>query len=184
LDNFFIAILAGKYPIEPANLTGEANQDNLMKAVQGFYRRYMTQAISANMRVSAPSAPPEIYTGTWQDPNSWRIKQNVGSKIAIQVFLGIMFVCGALAYILVKMRHMLPHEPCSIAGICSLLAGSEMCGEQMRSAMPDGVQWMSDKELEKNRVWEGWLFSIGWWEPKRGEAKRYGIDVGRAEKVD
>jgi hypothetical protein len=50
--------------------------------------------------------------------------------------------------------------------------------------MPDGVQWMSDKELEKNRVWEGWLFSIGWWEPKRGEAKRYGIDVGRAEKVD
>jgi hypothetical protein len=184
LDNFFIAVLAGKHPIEPANLTGEANQDNLMKAVQGFYRRYMAQAISANMRVSAPSASPEIYTGTWQDPNSWRIKQNVGSKIAIQVFLGIMFVCGVLAYVLVKMRHMLPHDPCSIAGVCSLLAGSEMCGEQMRSAMPDGVQWMSDKELEKNRVWEGWLFSMGWWEPKRGEAKRFGIDVGRAEKVD
>jgi hypothetical protein len=184
LDNFFIAVLAGKHPIEPANLTGEANQDNLMKAVQGFYRRYMAQAISANMRVSAPSASPEIYTGTWQDPNCWRIKQNVGSKIAIQVFLGIMFVCGALAYILVKMRHMLPHDPCSIAGVCSLLAGSEMCSEQMRSAMPDGVQWMSDKELEKNRVWEGWLFSIGWWEPKRGEAKRFGIDVGRAEKAD
>jgi hypothetical protein len=184
LDNFFIATLAGKHPTEPANLTGEANQDNLMKAVQGFYRRYMAQAISANMRVSAPSASPEIYTGTWQDPNSWRIKQNVGSKIVIQVFLGIMFVCGALAYILVKMRHTLPHDPCSIAGVCSLLAGSEMCGEQMRSAMPDGVQWMSDKELEKNRVWEGWLFSIGWWEPKRGEAKRFGIDVGRAEKVD
>jgi hypothetical protein len=184
LDNFFIAVLAGKYPIEPANLTGEANQDNLMKAVQGFYRRYMAQAISANMRVSAPSASPEIYTGTWQDPNGWRIKQNVGSKIAIQVFLGIMFVCGALAYILVKMRHMLPHDPCSIAGVCSLLAGSEMCGEQMRSAMPDGVQWMSDKELEKNRVWEGWLFSIGWWERKRGEAKRFGIDVGRADKAE
>jgi hypothetical protein len=184
LDNFFLAVLAGKHPIEPANLTGEANQDNLMKAVQGFYRRYMAQAISANMRVSAPSASPEIYAGTWQDPNGWRIKQNVGSKIAIQVFLGIMFVCGTLAYILAKMRHTLPHDPCSIAGVGSLLAGSELCGEQMRRAMPDGVQWMSDKELKQNRVWEGWLFSIGWWERKGGEAKRFGIDVGRAEKVD
>jgi hypothetical protein len=183
LDNFFIAVLSGKHPIDPANLTGEAHQDKLMKAVQGFYRRYMAQAISANMRVRAPSAAPEIYTGTWQDPHGWRIKQNVGSKIAIQVSLGIMFVCGASAYLLVQMRHMLPHDPCSIAGVGSFLAGSDMCGEHMCRAMPDGVQWMSDHELAQNRVWDGQLFSIGWWEPKKkGEAQRFGIDVGRAKK--
>jgi hypothetical protein len=41
LDNFFVVVLAGKHPIEPANLIVEANQDKLMNAVQSFYRRYM-----------------------------------------------------------------------------------------------------------------------------------------------
>jgi hypothetical protein len=49
--------------------------------------------------------------------------------------------------------------------------------------MPDGVQWMSDKELKQNSVWKGWLFSMGWRELRRGEPKRFRIDVGRAEKA-
>lgn len=73
-------------------------------------------------------ASPETYTTSWQDPSVHRLKQTNASKIALQAMLGAMFVCGAAAYWMMDTRTLLPHNPCSIAGTVSLLAGSEMCG--------------------------------------------------------
>jgi hypothetical protein len=181
-DPFFQAVLVGRNPVAPEDLVGPENQNKLLTAIQGFYRRYMAQAISANMRVKDTTPTPQTFTGTFMDPGNGRLKQNNAAKITLQVLLGIMFIFGALAYGLTNIRNSLPHDPCSIAGVASLLAGSEMCSESIGSLIPDGAEWMSDKELKQHNVWQGWLFSLGWWDWRWGEKRRYGIDIGRAEK--
>jgi Protein of unknown function (DUF3433) len=181
-DPFFQAVLVGRNPVAPEDLVGPENQNKLLTAIQGFYRRYMAQAISANMRVKDTTPTPQTFTGTFMDSGNGRLKQNNAAKITLQVLLGIMFIFGALAYSLTNIRNTLPHDPCSIAGVASLLAGSEMCSESICSLIPDGAEWMSDKELKQRNVWQGWLFSLGWWDWRWGERRRYGIDIGRAEK--
>ena len=153
LDPFFQAVLFGKNPAAPEDLVGSENQDKLLTAIQGFYRRYMAQAISTNMRVKDTTPTPQTFTGTFMDSDNGRLKQSNAAKITLQVLLGIMFIFGALAYSLTNIRNTLPHDPCSIAGVASLLAGSEMCSESLCSLIPDRVEWMSDKELKQYNVW-------------------------------
>jgi hypothetical protein len=40
----------------------------------------------------------------------------------------------------------------------TLLAGSEICS---RNVVPEGAEWMSNKELKKAGYFEGYLFSLG-----------------------
>ena len=63
-----------------------------------------------------------------------------------------MFLCESLAYLLTDMRRTLPHNPHTIAGSMSLLAGSEMA---LRAVVPEGAEWMSDEELKKAGVFKG-----------------------------
>jgi hypothetical protein len=168
----------------PSDLVGADNRAKLTDAVQKFYRRYMAFAISRNMRAPTSASTANVtYTGTLLGSTTPRLKQNNASKITLQVLLAVMFVCGCLAYWLTNIRHTLPHEPYSIAGAASLLAGSEICSARMMDGVPDGAEWMSKRELEENRVWEGWLISLGWW--NRGGNKigrKFGIDLGRADR--
>jgi hypothetical protein len=76
--------------------------------------------------------------------------------------------------ILLKDRKaVLSCSPRSIAGTMVLLAGSEMA---TRKLVPEGSERISRIDL-----WNGWLFSLGWWGDM--ENKRFGIDVGRADKA-
>jgi hypothetical protein len=43
--------------------------------------------------------------------------------IILQVLLGIMALCATATYWLRDVRHLLYHDPYSIAGVASLLAG-------------------------------------------------------------
>jgi hypothetical protein len=52
-----------------------------------------------------------------------------------------------------------------------LLAGSEMAS---RKFVPKGSE-----RISRNTLWDGWLFSLGWWGDM--ENRRFGIDVGRAD---
>jgi hypothetical protein len=182
MDNFFRGVLFGKQPIPQTALVGAANRETVMNGIQGFYRRYMAQAISENMRVKhADSSQAQNFSGIAINHNNLRLFQNKASKLTLQVMLVFMLICGLLAFVLTGTKYILPHNPWTIAGKASLLAGSELCSESMRERTPPGALWMSDKELKENGVWQGWLFSLGWWDWKRGERRRWGIDVGQAE---
>jgi hypothetical protein len=91
--------------------------------------------------------------------------------------LGTMFVFGVAAYLLIDIRALLPHNPCSIAGTVSLLAGSELCGEDFVASLPQGAEWMTEKEVRRREIWKSRQFSMGWW-----EQARFGIDLGRGDK--
>jgi Protein of unknown function (DUF3433) len=182
LDPFFEALILGPDAVPPSELLGPDNVDRLVERVTHLYRKFMAQLINANMR-TAPLYPHPTYNATIALPTA-RLKVNNGSKVTLQILLATMFICGSLAYLLTDMRHTLPHNPHTIAGTMSLLAGSKMCS---RNVMPEGAEWMDDKSLKKAGVFEGYLFSLGWWEDRgqdgRLKKRRFGIDIGRAEKA-
>jgi hypothetical protein len=143
----------------------------------------MAQVINSGMR-TPPLYPSPAYNATIALPTA-RLNMNNGSKVTLQILLAIMLVCGTLAYLLTDIRHTLPHNPHTLAGSMTLLAGSEMCS---RSVVPEGTEWVSDKELKRVGVFDGYLFSLGWWENGHGggalkKRRRFGIDIGRAEKA-
>ena len=180
VDPLFSAVLGGKQAVDSASIWVSDKQDRLKVAIQGFYCRSMAQVVSAKMRIPSSMAL-ETYIATWQDQSSHLLKRINASKLALHPMLGTMFVCGVPAYLKITSRTLLPHNPCSIAGTASLLAGSEMCSDRLAALMPQGAQGMTDKELREHKVWDGWLFSMGWWDWSFGEQSRFGIDVGVVE---
>lgn len=54
-----------------------------------------------------------------------RVKQNEVSKILLQVLLGVLILFVVAAYPTTRVRNVLPHNPCTIAGTMNLLAGSQ-----------------------------------------------------------
>ncbi|KIX95762.1 uncharacterized protein Z520_08470 [Fonsecaea multimorphosa CBS 102226] len=191
VDFFYSQVNYGPDGIPADELTGPNNTQRFIDATQRMYRRYMAQLINATMRRSlneteAASAPQ--YQGSITGISRMRLKQNATSKLILQIFLGIMLVCGAFVYGRRNMRRVLPHCPWSIAGTMSLLAGSEIID---RKIIPVGAEFMSDGELK--RVFEGYVFSLGWWDdsdstdrdgtssPAGQKHKRFGIDIGKAD---
>jgi hypothetical protein len=180
LDGFIQTILFGTEAIPANELIGPSNAERFVQAVQHTYRKYMAQVINLNMRepieneASRPSYPADILDST----HHVRLIQNNPSKIALQVILGAMALCAVVVYATCfDMRQTLQQSPWSMAGVMSLLAGSELCE---RRIMPEGAEFMNEQELE--RVLQGWQFSLGWWETEAPDGQgppRFGIGVGK-----
>ncbi|OAP59053.1 hypothetical protein AYL99_06351 [Fonsecaea erecta] len=186
-DYFYSQVNYGPDGIPADELTGPSNTQRFIDATQRIYRRYMAQLINGTMRrtlnqTEASSAPQ--YHGSVTGTTRLRLKQNATSKLILQIFLAIMLACGTFVYGRRNMRRVLRHCPWSIAGTMSLLAGSEIID---RKIIPVGAEFMSDEELRS--VFEGYVFSLGWWDGSAGGTnspggqtqRRFGIDIGKAD---
>lgn len=188
LDGFMQAIVNGTDGIPGTEFVGPAGLPHLLNASNKLYSTYMAQAISANMRNSTIPDGQALptYQANVANPYKQRLKQNNAPKITLQILLGLMSFCGIMAYVLMETKTVLPHNPCSIAGMATLLAGSEMC---TRRVIPDDADRMSERELQKAGIFNGRVFSMGWWGEEvpgstlPGKGRRFGIDVGRADKA-
>lgn len=177
LTSFVDAMVKGKDGIPAEELAGPQNVDRLKNATNHLYQKYMAQAISLNMRtINNSETLNETFNATLSGATTLRLKQNAGPKLALQILLGVMTVCGSAAYFFTDMRHTLPHNPCTIAGRMSLLADSEML-----KLIPKGAEYMSDKELEK-KVFGKHRYGMGWFDNGAG-GRRFGIDIGKAQVV-
>lgn len=176
VDGFFSLLLHPSNKVYPEELLGPDNHGRLLDAIQGLYRRYMAQVANTKMRVPlAANGDPETYTATWINTNRGVLRQDWRSKLALQILLAVMFVCGVASYLLIDTEEVLPHDPCSIAGLASLLAGSSICEEE---------EPMNSEGSKGGRIpgspWDSQLFGLGWWRlPAGGE--RFGIDMGSAQ---
>ncbi len=182
-DNFFSSLVYSRDGIPPSEMLGEANMPRLFAAVQHLWRVVYAQQFraSGSFMSAEPSdinawAPHGPWNGTLMAPNSYRLKQSIVSTRILQGVLGAIALCGIVAFIaLGSTNRVLPNEPSSIAVVASLLAGSEML------RMTENKQVDQDKrEGEKGDPWEGYLFSLGWWDRPDG-GRRFGIDIGRAD---
>jgi len=90
----------------------------------------MAQMINSFMRTNESSdstSSPQQVSATIFNTNRLRIKQNNISKIILQLLLAGMLVCFLGSNALMDMRSTLPHNPITLAGPMSLLAGIKLC---------------------------------------------------------
>lgn len=160
LDAFLTTIVAGKpdVPITSLLTSSKGVRERLLDASQTLYQEYMAQAISANMR-NTTSLPNVTYPAQISDIPRWRLQQNLDPKIALQAMLGFLAVSAVAMYLIIDTRNVLPHNPCSIAGVATLLADSELV---TRDLMPHGAEWASDAQLQRLDVFQGLKFYLGW----------------------
>ncbi|GME65591.1 hypothetical protein GTA08_BOTSDO12789 [Neofusicoccum parvum] len=175
-----------KFPI--ADYMDDAGFRRLSAGLTHVYRTIIAQTANLALRVplntSAPLAPPATVNGTLTNPNVYRLRQSAVSTRILDGLLVAVALCIAVSFGLMDTRRLLPKNPAPIAAGASLLAGK---AEMLRpDLLPKGAQWCSDSELEKRGVWDGFVFSLGWWNSGShgadgGESKRFGIDIGKAD---
>lgn len=187
VDPFFQGVVFGKTPIPLASLQlRDAGQRSEVKmAILAFYRRYMAQAISLNMRVTLDnesSVQPQTFEAIAATALlNRRVVQNNTSKLVLQLMLTFMSICGFIAMSTIRMRRLLPAcaNPCTIWGQMSLWAGSRYCDDPE----PD-KSWPTEKDSDSDPTLcssvteptQRRRFRLGWWYMHDG-TMRYGIDV-------
>lgn len=176
IDNFIEALVMTKNGRPVDELAGAGNVENLKNTTQRLYGAYMAQAISLNMRDNStagngPSLP--TYDGVVTTSGHQRLQQNRAPKIALQVVLGVMVACGIATRLLLPVRDVLPHNPCSIAGTATLVAGGEMVSRIAASSMSE---WADGRHLSAESLLANGLYSMKWWRDEKG-IERYGIDL-------
>ncbi|KAH6893362.1 hypothetical protein B0T10DRAFT_271548 [Thelonectria olida] len=174
VDSFINGLVNSKDGELLENLVGEKNVANLTTMSDRLYRGYMAQAISFNMRENTTKLPS--YTGTVTQPGFQRLQQNRGPKIALQVMLAIMVATAIGMSLLLQIREVLPHDPCSIAGTATMLAGAEMATSQF---IPLGSEWQDHRGLKNMGIFESFAYTLTWWVEYGGDYsanQRYGVD--------
>ena len=178
-DNFFSALIYGRDGVPPSEMIGPSNVPRLFSAVQHLWRVYLAQqfrisefVLSADPSDIKRSAPQQPLNATLVDPNAYRLKQSEVSTRILQGLLAALSLCAIITLLLTDTHAVLPNNPCSIAAVAGLLAGSEMLD----------VMASKENESDEQHKWEGYFFSLGLW-PLPGNGKRFGIDIGKAEKA-
>ncbi|KAK5046424.1 hypothetical protein LTR84_008227 [Exophiala bonariae] len=139
ISSFFRGAMYGltPFPLETLQKDDKETRDKIFDHVQKFYRRYMAQYISANMRTTPPTASQKRDGGTVDTQSmagvytpasgKLRLMQAKTPKIVIQAMLGFMVVCASLALCIGRYHDLVPWNPCTIAGLLILFVDSKMC---------------------------------------------------------
>lgn len=186
LDGFFQMLMFGKDAIPGDELVG--NTTRLIEAVEHQYRVFAAQAYNFGFRIPFDSGSnrndsPTINATLINSSRSRIVQSNTSTRI-LQALLGVLFICAVIIYTILWRStngtfRILPHSPTSIAIMATLLAGSKMMTTEKLN-IPPGTEFMTNKEMEKSGIFDGWLFSLGWWDTDKADKQRYGIDIGRA----
>lgn len=142
VSNFFRGAMYGMTPFSLQTLQEDdvKTRDRIFDHLHKFYRRYMAQYISANMRISTDSSTSTsqkrdggivdsptldgVYTPT---TGQLRLMQARTPKVVLQAMLAFMIVCAGLALYLGRYHDLVPLNPCTIAGLLILFVDSRIC---------------------------------------------------------
>jgi hypothetical protein len=179
-DNFFSALIYGRDGVSAESISGRDNTHRLLSAIQHLWRVIYTQHIRS-IPLYWSAAPDDIkafaptgeWTGTFKSTSQYRLKQSIVSTRLLQAVLGVLSCCAVVTFLSMDTRKVLPNNPSSIAVMASLLAGSEMLNEA--ASRPS--------RGDRSSLWQGYIFSLRWSDLPDG-GKRFGIDVGKADKGD
>lgn len=191
INGFIQALSWGHDGVPLDQLYNNGDMSTLNTAANRLYGRYIAQAISANMRASTLpdvantmyniNQQPSNYMATLSQPTK-RLRQNRVPKIVLQAMLALLAVCAISTYLVMDTRRVVPHNPCSIAGMMSLLAESELC--KTRDVIPEGAEWQSRSDLRRAGVFRGLSFRMGWWGGTAEITREDGEKVGGIFGID
>jgi len=174
-DGFFQTLTKGQNAFHPASLL---DPETLLSASARLYGLYAAHKTNTYFRM------PLNDTNFDGDPTinaqvvstQYRLTQNAVSTRLLQAILMLLFTCGVVAYADLCIdtkwtRRVLPRDPRSIASVAALLADSEVLG-----LVAEGAEWLSNKEMQKQKVCGNYLFRMGLYNDGMG----FKIDVEEA----
>ncbi|KEF51769.1 uncharacterized protein A1O9_12106 [Exophiala aquamarina CBS 119918] len=148
VSSFFRGAMYGMtpFPLETLQQDDEKTKDRIFDHLHMFYRRYMAQYISANMRTTEDPSEntsrkrdggtvntPTVDGAYMPDTGTPRLMQARTPKIVLQAMLAFMIVCAGLALCVGTYHDLVPWNPCTIAGLLILFVGSRMCAPRLSS---------------------------------------------------
>jgi hypothetical protein len=172
-DDFTKYLVYGRDAVPLGDLL--PNTSRLIEAVELTYETYIAQMLNSdNVRISADASRNNSIMATFTDGNRQRLIQHGLSTRLLEGVLAILFLCAVVAYVSIwrstkGTRRILPKNPCSIASVASLLAGSDLL-----NLVPPGTEFLSNNQMREQATFRGCFFRLGWW----GESQRFGVDVG------
>ena len=174
---FFQAVVYGKDAVSAEELKDDTK---LIKSLEHIYRQFAAQILNGN-RILDGCVPPNranvpkcVWTASVHLSQT-RLVQSMLSTRLLQAILTVLTLCAIVVFLAMDTRRVLPKPPCTIAAIASLVAGSRLISEHER-LFPPGMEWYTNKELERSKIWQGELFRMGWWDGEDGE-RNFRIDV-------
>ncbi|KAM0552407.1 hypothetical protein ACHAPJ_007967 [Fusarium lateritium] len=197
-DSFLNHLLLRPKGYSSDHLAGPRNVNKFVLAVTQDYTEYLRHVINRKLRAGDQSSGVDLLstaedspakslsrysmiTGTYSAKVPHLIV-NGTSKLVLQVLLATMTVLSVIGFALVKIRWTLPRDPCSIGSTMALLADLQIC-DRGSGINPDTAQYMSENQMK--RVFDGWVFSLGWWSsgssvaPSLTSEDIQGSDTGR-----
>ena len=170
-------LVYGRYGTPPEELSGEANQNRLLAAMNRQYGISFAQFENA-FRVSARGPKRSTLHSSITAPGPYRLTQSAIATHILVGLLGALLLTTVVTTFTMKSSNVLPKNPCSIGAVASLLADSDFV-----DMMPLGAENMSDDELVA--CFDTYKFSMGWWAGAEGEIgkRRFGVDFGTAENL-
>ncbi|KAK5078008.1 hypothetical protein LTR64_003587 [Lithohypha guttulata] len=132
IDPFFQSMIVGSIVMDVNKFLG--NRTLAMMAISHTYRMYMAQVFNAMLR--EPLSNRNATLQSRQQANvadlrtiitRARLVQDNITKNILHALLALSAIGIMVGYVLTKIRNVLPCNPCSIAGMMSLLAGSDLC---------------------------------------------------------
>ena len=138
--------------------------DKVFAELQHVHRTMVAQSanlIRMPLNATAPLAPPSTVSATLVNSHVYRLHQSAVSTRILDGLLIATALCIALSFFLMDTSETLPKNPASIAASASLISSDAHMFRE--GVLPKSAQWCSDAELRAQKVWDGVLFRLGWW---------------------
>ncbi|OSS50674.1 hypothetical protein B5807_04380 [Epicoccum nigrum] len=156
--------------------------DKVFAELQHVHRTMTAQSanlIRMPLNTTSPLAPPSTVSATLVNSHVYRLHQSAISTRILDGLLIATALCIALSFFLMNTSKTLPKNPASIAASASLLSSDAKMFQE--GVLPKGAQWCNDTELKAQKVWDGVLFRLGWWNSD-GQSERE--ELGGYFKID
>lgn len=184
LDTTFTAMVYGRDGVPTHELL---NNDKLIDTYTHFYRQYTAQLASIYLRSdfstlsdNATETVDNPLSATYVNPNHYRLMQ---SNISTQILVGVvsaLLACALIILLTIDMRNVLPKPMGSVAAVASLLAGSRIVDPDS-GLIPEGAEFWSDEQWQKNGIWQGEMFRMGWWDKFQQPCKTWHGQLDESE---
>ncbi|KUM62199.1 hypothetical protein ACN42_g4914 [Penicillium freii] len=127
LDEFFTALVMGKYAIPAEDLVNPDSSDIIIKAINRQDRILRAQVFNNYSRSGTDGTLEHTsLPGNITLSNRLRLSQDAASTRVLEALLASTLVLGIVGSILMNTDHVLPKNPSSIAAVASLLADSNI----------------------------------------------------------
>ena len=164
-DTYFAVLVGGKNGFPISELADPAFDDTIAARIRNQNGLIRAQEYNTQGRIAASGeVAARKLSGMATDSYRTRLVQTIVSTRVVQCLLGVMGVLAIISYFSMDSRQVLPKNPCSIAGVASMLVDSEILKDDTILALA----WLeSDRKLRKAGILDRrYTAKLGWFDPK------------------